>query len=202
MSPYAVHVWTNPSLLSLKMEPQLFFFLRCISLDSSVFSRREWQKETTATIIGGRKGSNKNVSATYHAMSLTHCVVDDGDDDVERDVRVNDDAMNVHRMVLMWLNHSNRLAVIDMNRAHSYRLHLKIRHFARLSTQILIILATQLYWIQPILMIISVLIALSFCMIYYSGIRYVFFFQKTNPRKTFRDCEYFSIKIGSVEFRF
>lgn len=39
-----------------------------------------------------------NVSETYPAMSLTHCV--GGVDDVGHDVRVNGDAMNVRWMLL------------------------------------------------------------------------------------------------------
>lgn len=81
------------------------------------------------------------MSATYHVMSLTHCV-DGGDGDGECDVRVNDDAMNVRLMDLMLLNRSNRPV---SSRVHSYRLHSKIHHFERLSIQILIIIATQLY---------------------------------------------------------
>lgn len=43
---------------------------------------------------------------TYHLKSLTHCV--DGVDDA-RDVRVNDDLLNVPRTVVLTSKHLNRL---------------------------------------------------------------------------------------------
>lgn len=134
------------------------------------------------------------MSATYHAMSLTHYV--DGDDDDERDFHVNDDALNV-RLVILLVNRSTQPVSIDMDHVHSYRLYSKTLHFARLSTQILIIIAMQLYWIQPILTLISVLIASSFYLIFL--LLFMPYYLK-NSRKTCQDLKSLLLRLA-VEFR-